>query len=131
MPVPDYENWSRRSRQLVLLCFWGLPLVFTLSILVFPACGRQVSMATSLVIWLLHMLPLTLLVAGIMRQNTRTHVWLCFVLLGYFLLAVQNIFVCQGLLNVLELVLIVVLFNAAMLYVRWRSRALAAVKIQE
>ena len=33
MSTPDYENWSRRCRQLVLLCFFGLPVVFTVSLL--------------------------------------------------------------------------------------------------
>lgn len=127
MSTSDYENWSRRSRQLVLLCFFGLPVVFTLSSLIVPGCGRP----PSTVIWLLHMLPLLLFVAGVIRQNVRTHVWLCFVMLGYFLLAVQDIFACQSLLNAIELALIVVLFIAAMLYVRWRSRALAATEILE
>ena len=127
MTAPDYEVWASRSRRLVLICFAGLPVVFTLSLLLFPGCGRQ----ASVVIWLLHMLPLTLFVAGILRQNVRTHLWLCFILLGYFLLAVQYIFACQSVLGALELALIVVLFNAAMLYVRWRSRALAAVELQE
>ena len=127
MSTSNYENWSRRCRQLVLLCFFGLPVVFTLSLLVVPGCGRQ----PSIVIWLLHMLPLLLFVLGVIRQNVRTHVWLCFVMLGYFLLAVQNIFVCQSVLSAIEVALIVVLFISAMMYVRWRSRALAAAQILE
>ena len=127
MSTSDYENWSRRCRQLVLLCFFGLPVVFTLSLLVVPGCGRQ----PSIVIWLLHMLPLLLFVLGVIRQNVRTHVWLCFVMLGYFLLAVQNIFVCQSLLSAIEVALIVVLFISAMMYIRWRSRALAAAEFLE
>ena len=127
MSTSDYENWSRRCRQLVLLCFFGLPVVFTLSLLVVPGCGRQ----PSIVIWLLHMLPLLLFVLGVIRQNVRTHVWLCFVMLGYFLLAVQNIFVCQSLLSAIEVALIVVLFISAMMYIRWRSRALAAADFLE
>lgn len=122
MSNPDYENWSQRCRSLVLLCFFSLPVIFTLSLLLFPACGRPASM----VIWLMHMLPLLLFVAGLLRQNVRSHVWLCFAMLGYFLLAVQNIFACQSVLAAIELLAIVVLFIAAMLYVRWRSRALVA-----
>jgi uncharacterized membrane protein len=127
MSTSDYENWSGSSRKLVLLCFFGLPVVFTLSLLVVPGCGRQ----PSTVIWLLHMLPLLLFVVGVIRQNVRTHVWLCFVMLGYFLLAVQNIFVCQSLLSAIEVALIVVLFISAMMYIRWRSRALAATDFLE
>lgn len=127
MAVQDYERWSKLCRQLVLFCFFSLPVVFTLSQLLLPACG----MPSNKVIWLLHMLPLLLFVAGLLRQNVRTYVWLCFVMLGYFLLAVQSIFACQSLLGAIELALIVVLFNAAMLYVRWRSRALAAAKTLE
>ena len=127
MSTSNYENWSGSCRQLVLLCFFGLPVVFTLSLLVVPGCGRQPSM----VIWLLHMLPLLLFVSGVIRQNVRTHVWLCFVMLGYFLLAVQNIFVCQSLLSAIEVALIVVLFISAMMYIRWRSRALAAAEFLE
>jgi len=127
MAAADYARWSRLSRYLVLLCFFGLLLVFTLSQLLFPSCGRS----PNLVIWLLHMLPLSLFVSGIIRQNVRTYVWLCFVMLGYFLLAVQSIFACPSLLNAIELAFIVVLFIAAMLYVRWRSRALVAAEKPE
>lgn len=76
-------------------------------------------------IWMLKLLPLLLFLPGMLRDNLRSYIWLCFVCLGYFLMLVQRIFAQpDNLLVISGLVAVVLLFIAAMLYVRWRAREL-------
>ena len=78
-------------------------------------------------IWVLKLLPLLLFLPGMLKDNVRSFIWLCFVCLGYFLILVQRIFAQpDSMLVIAGLVAVVVLFNAAMLYVRWRARELRA-----
>ena len=76
-------------------------------------------------IWVLKVLPLLLFLPGMLKDNLRSFIWLCFVCLGYFLILVQRIFAQpDSLLVIGGLVAVVVLFIAAMMYVRWRAREL-------
>lgn len=65
-------------------------------------------------------LPLFLFAWGIWRRDWRTHIWLCFVLLFYFLVVINQLaqqpFAWIGW---AECVLVVTLFTSAMLYCRW------------
>lgn len=70
------------------------------------------------------MLVLLAFLPGIMKRNLRSHIWLTFVLLFYFLGAVSTAFACTSVLSVVEVLLIVELFIAAMLYVRWQAKYL-------
>jgi uncharacterized membrane protein len=80
-------------------------------------------------IWLLKLAPLLLFLPGMRRDRLRSYIWLCFVCLGYFLQLVQRIFAQpDSLLVIGGLIAVVVLFIAAMLYVRWRARELRALK---
>jgi len=65
-------------------------------------------------------LPLLLFLPGILRQNWRSHIWLCFVLLIYFMANVDSLFSPQpSVFDYLQAILIPTLFIAAMLYCRW------------
>jgi uncharacterized membrane protein len=65
-------------------------------------------------------IPLLLFIIGIVKQSWRSHIWLCFLLLWYFLGNIDNLFRQEDvILNSIELVLIVTLFIASMLYCRW------------
>jgi uncharacterized membrane protein len=76
-------------------------------------------------IWLLKLLPLLLFLPGMLNDNLRSFIWLCFVCLGYFLILVQRVFAQpDSLLVIGGLIAVVILFIAAMLYVRWRAREL-------
>ena len=76
-------------------------------------------------IWLVKVLPLLVFLPGMLKDRLRTFIWLCFVCLGYFLVLVQRIFAQPDSPIVISgLVAVVVLFVAAMMYVRWRARAL-------
>ena len=76
-------------------------------------------------IWLLKLLPLLIFLPGMLKDKLRSYIWLCFVCLGYFLILVQRIFAQpDSLLVGSGLFAVVVLFIAAMMYVRWRAREL-------
>jgi uncharacterized membrane protein len=78
-------------------------------------------------IWCLKLLPLLIFLPGMFRDNLRSYIWLCFVCLGYFLVLVQRIFAQpDNLLVISGLTAVVILFIAAMMYVRWRARELRA-----
>ena len=115
-----YSSLAFRARVFVLISYFGLLCVFTLSIIVLPTCGRS----SNAVIWGLHMLPLLIFIIGLLKQNVRSHVWLAFISLGYFSVAVTGVFGCQVLLSYLEVAFTIILFTSALLYIRWRSREL-------
>jgi len=77
------------------------------------------------IVWLVKLLPLLLFLPGMLKDNLRSFIWLCFVCLLYFIVLVQRLFVVQGdALAIVGTVAVVTLFTAAMLYVRWRAREL-------
>ncbi|MDE0930346.1 MAG: DUF2069 domain-containing protein [Halioglobus sp.] len=79
-------------------------------------------------IWVLKVLPLLIFVPGMLKDNLRSYIWLCFVCLGYFMILVQRIFAQpDSLMVVTGLVAVVILFTVAMLYVRWRARDLRVI----
>ena len=78
-------------------------------------------------IWFLKLFPLLIFLPGMMKDNLRSYIWVCFVCLGYFLVLVQRVFAQpDSLLVISGLTAVVVLFISAMLYVRWRARELRA-----
>lgn len=77
------------------------------------------------IIWLFKVVPLLLFVPGMLRDNLRSYIWLCFISLGYFMALVERLFAQPGsILAMVGMVAVVVLFIAAMLYVRWRAQEL-------
>ena len=77
------------------------------------------------IVWLFKLLPLMLFLPGMLKDNLRSFIWLCFVCLLYFIVLVQRLFLVPGdTLAVVGTVAVVVLFISAMLYVRWRAREL-------
>ncbi len=76
-------------------------------------------------IWVLKLLPLLIFLPGMRKDNLRSYIWLCFICLGYFMILVQRIFAQpDSLLVASGLLAVVLLFIAAMMYVRWRGREL-------
>lgn len=79
------------------------------------------------IIWFGKLFPLLLFLPGVLRDNLRSYIWLCFISLGYFIALVERLFALPGdALAITGLVAVVTLFNGAMLYVRWRARELRA-----
>ena len=78
-------------------------------------------------IWAIKLVPLLIFLPGMLKDNLRSFIWLCFVCLGYFIILVQRLFAQpDSLLVITGMVAVVVLFTAAMFYVRWRARELRA-----
>ncbi len=83
-------------------------------------------------IWAVKVMPLLIFLPGMRRDNLRSYIWLCFVCLGYFMILVQRIFAQpDSLLVVSGLVAVVLLFIAAMMYVRWRARELRSLNAHQ
>lgn len=117
----NYTPWARAARVLTLLGLALLLLCIALTTLLWPGQGRE----PSAVIWILQSLPLLVFVPALLRRKLRGHIWLCFVLLLYFAASVVRLFEpAADWLAWLELAAIVTAFCAAMLFVRWRARAL-------
>lgn len=75
------------------------------------------------IIWAGKLLPLLIFLPGMLKDNLRSYIWLCFVCLLYFIALVERLFAQPGsVLAISGTVAVVVLFIAAMLYVRWRAR---------
>ena len=79
------------------------------------------------IIWVAVLLPLMIFLPGMLRNNLRSFIWLCFVLLLYFMRLVIALFESPtDPLAITGMAAVVVLFVAAMMYVRWRARELRA-----
>lgn len=73
-------------------------------------------------LWLFQCLPLLLFLPGLWQARKRTHFWLCFIAMFYFiqgvLMALQPAYRAWGF---GEALLSVTLFCSALLYVRWAT----------
>jgi uncharacterized membrane protein len=74
------------------------------------------------IIWLAYLLPLLIFLPGMLRDRLRSYVWLCFVVLLYFVRLVERLFAEPGALPpIVGTVAAVGLFTCAMFYVRQRG----------
>ena len=77
------------------------------------------------IVYAFKLLPLVLFLPGMLRDNLKSYVWLCFVSLLYFVVLVERVFADPtGLAGWIGLSGVVLLFCTAMLYVRARGREL-------
>lgn len=80
------------------------------------------------IIWVGKLLPLLLFLPGMLRDRLRSYIWLCFVLMLYFIALVERVFAVPGSGAAwLGLAAVVCLFTCGMFYVRQRSRQLRVV----
>ena len=117
----SYRQLASISQRIVLVCYAALLFIFVYSTLLMPSCNRQPNLFLAIV----HLVPMLCFLPGMLRHNVRSYVWLCFLSLGYFVVAVGNAFGCSTFVNILEPVLLVLMFSAGTLFVRWYSRARA------
>mgnify|MGYP001101558444 CR=1 FL=1 len=114
--IPHLGKKLRIARQLT----WGSFLLF-LVVLLF----NGLTSGTPVSLMIFTFLPLMILVPGLCKERYKTISMLCFVTLLYFVVAVNNLFAATAsLYDVAELVLLVVLFSAAMMYSRWKQYSL-------
>lgn len=77
------------------------------------------------IIWMAVVLPLVIFLPGMLQDQLRSYIWLCFVLLLYFMRLVVALFESPGSpMAITGMTAVVTLFVAAMMYVRWRAREL-------
>lgn len=85
-----------------------------------------------LIIWAGKVLPLLIFLPGMLKDNLRSYIWLCFVSLLYFIALVERLVARpENTLPAVGLVAVVTLFIAAMLFVRWRAREIKAAAAAE
>jgi uncharacterized membrane protein len=117
----SYFAWARLSDKAHVLAWisWLTLLIVQLA----DAWQTQLPW----IIWLGKIVPLLIFLPGMLRNNLRSYIWLCFVCLLYFLVLVERLFAQpDSVLAITGMVAVVTLFNAAMLFVRWRARELRA-----
>jgi uncharacterized membrane protein len=74
-------------------------------------------------VWIAKLGPLLVVLPGVFRDKLRSMVWLSFVVLLYFLFAVQRIFAePDSVRAIAELCAVVAIFMCTMFYVRYRAR---------
>lgn len=70
-------------------------------------------------LWLVKVLPLLIFIPGFIKAHYRTYSWLCFAVLPYFIWLTPLVMGRGSLADWLLIILIVVLFIAAMMTSRW------------
>lgn len=116
---PEQAEQVRRklalARTLVLSCYAGLLVLFTVLALITPEQSWK--------LWLVQTLPLLIFIPGLWRGYHRIYSWLCFVVLLYFTWSITNLisplaYWRDGVVVALS----VTLFISAMLAARWRQQ---------
>lgn len=105
-------------RWITLGCYAGLLLNLLYGAIVYGPEG----IGAQLVLWLLFSSGLLLVLPGLLKGSRRSYIWLCFILLFYFIAAVQSLFAgnsqtmqVQECYEVIRVALVVAAFVAAML----------------
>jgi len=116
-----------KQRSFTIRALYAKSLTFTLLfgiLLLFAYWNLNRPTGTVPAIWLMQSLPLLSLLPGMIRQFYRAYSWLCFVLLFYFIFAVQLVFSSiRQTSDFIFLALIVLLFISSMMASRWLQRA--------
>lgn len=112
----DYAGRVRIARALTLGLLVLLVLLFTYQTLLAPSFERE----PNVVVWAICVLPFILLLPGLIRGRYTTFIWLCYIDLLYFMVAITNWFIPgYGWIAYLEVGLNVALFTVAMFCARW------------
>ncbi|HMV71484.1 MAG TPA: DUF2069 domain-containing protein [Pseudomonadales bacterium] len=116
------DSVTELARRVTLVGY--VLLLVVLSLQVFGI--TTVEPATRGFLWVIWAGPLVVFLPGLLRGTWKSYIWLCFVLLVYFMGTVSGLAAppnaaCEW----LQLVLVCLVFTSAMLYARWRQRELA------
>lgn len=102
-------TWSLLGLMLILFTYWN--------------AIRDLSIGGIVAVWSLQSLPLLALLPGIYKKNYRSYSWLCFILLFYFIVAVERAMVSTSTwTDYIFVGLIVGLFISSMMTGRWLQR---------
>ncbi|SFX51365.1 DUF2069 domain-containing protein [Marinospirillum alkaliphilum] len=121
LPLKELNQKLLISRWLTLGSYFALLAILLAGIVIYPLPEGARLWIILPVLWL----PLLVFLPGILKRNPRTHAWLCFVCLVYFMQGVTT-FIVPGKAGIgaLQALITVVLFSAAMMYGRWRGMEL-------
>ena len=99
---------------------WGSIMLFVLALL---ANSFIRSIPLSLTVFTF--VPLIILLPGLYKEKYKTISILCFVVLLYFIVAVDNFFSpSSNYVDVLEIIILVIMFSVAMMHSRWKQYSL-------
>lgn len=113
------ERRAALALRVCQVCYGALLLLFLCKTLLWPMGGRN----PNLVMWAIHTVPLLPFLPGLWRGDARTCAWLAFAILLYFMQTVLALFSPDpSAYHWLALVLIVALFTAVTLYIRWQGQ---------
>lgn len=120
MTATALPNKILHSRRLSLCGYILLLAALLITSLTPPLpAGGQLAMMLGV-----KLLPLLILAPGLWQHSLRSHVWLCFVLLIYFVDAVLDVTQGPGSwLHQVILVLTVIIFLSSMMLVHWSKKA--------
>lgn len=80
-------------------------------------------------VYLMQTIPLLMVLPGLWQRQPRSVIWLCFIILFHFLVAVENIFQSFSAGNVYiaaytcMIAIILSLFTSSILFVRWQKQS--------
>jgi uncharacterized membrane protein len=122
LPQLDMAPRTVHARRMALASY--ALLVLLLSVEIFGIVRLQPQ--TRAFLWVIWIGPLLVFLPGLLRGTWKSYLWMCFVLMVYFMVVCSNLFDPRnGLIDWIILGLICVLFTTAMMYARWRQRELA------
>jgi uncharacterized membrane protein len=126
--MSSYARMAEIARKVTLIALALLLLTLALETLWMPR-GSRVPYA--LLFLVVISLPLLILVPGVWRGGLSSCVWLGFVSMLYFAQAVVALLSSQArALDLLQLLFSIALFTGALLFVRWRARAIRGAEAQ-
>ena len=120
MSISDYEQKADLAYKASLFGYVLQYILILLSTLWLVPTHKE----PNIVICILSMVPLLIILPWIIKRNIRAHIWLCFLMLGYFLPAVLHAFMVEqyGWLPFVEVANTVYVFIVAMMFARWEQR---------
>lgn len=111
-----FEKRLQLTSRLCLGSYVALQILFFFKTIVLPMGGRE----PNITMWLVHSLPLLLVLPGMLKGNYRAYAWLSFAILLYFMLNVEGMFLPQpSPYHGIAVALIVVIFISCVLVIRW------------
>ncbi len=118
----DINQLAEKSRRWVLFSFIATLLLMAANPLLFPTEGARLWVIMSV-----QVMPLMLFVPGIWTRRPRSHAWLCFVSLLYFMRGTTEGFIPgREAFGIALGILSLVLFSSCMMFSRWESMRIKA-----
>jgi len=122
--IPSKEELIKASvqvRQKLTIGRWVTHLSYG-AILVLISWLNFLPADSSIKLWIVKVIPLLIFIPGFLQQKYRTYSWLCFAILPYFIWITPLVMARGDWSDWTMIVLIVILFIAAMMTSRWMQQ---------